>query len=100
MARYIDADELFTKFAGHNIYDGDTILCIIENIAEGKIVNNAKPLDTSKIKSKAQEDFANKVYKFLCKWDNWGDFKEQWLENGECFWLRHNLNILLKEETN
>lgn len=53
-----------------------------------------------KAKSKAQEDFANKVYKFLCNWKNWGDFKEQWLENGECFWLRHNLDILLKEETN
>ena len=59
--RLINADELFTKFAGHSVYDGDTILCIIECMAEGKIVNNARPLDTSKIKSEAYKEFAERL---------------------------------------
>ena len=63
--RLINADELFTKFAGHSVYDGDTILCIIECMAEGKIVNNARPLNTSEIKSEAYRELAREI-KLYC----------------------------------
>ena len=55
------ADELFTKFAGHSDYHGDTIHCIIQCMAEGKTVDVAEPLDTSKIKSEAIKEFAEKL---------------------------------------
>ena len=59
--KLINADELFTKFAGHSDYHGDTILCIIQCMAERKTVDNARPLDTSKIKSKAYKKFAERL---------------------------------------
>ena len=59
--KLINADELFTKFAGHSDYHGDTILCIIQCMAERKTVDNARPLDTSKIKSKAYKEFAERL---------------------------------------
>ena len=54
------ADELFTKFAGHSDYHGDTILGIIECMAEGKETNKAITLNKDKIKSEAIEEFAEK----------------------------------------
>lgn len=59
----INADELFTKFAGHSDYHGDTIHCIIQCMAEGKTVDVAEPLDTSKIKSEAIKEFVKKFEK-------------------------------------
>lgn len=50
--------EAFSKFAGHSDYHGDTILCKLKCMAEGKEVGNAKPLDTSKIKAEAYKEFA------------------------------------------
>ena len=55
------ADELFTKFSGHSDYHGDTILCQIICMAEGKTTDVAKPLDTSTIKSKAIREFAERL---------------------------------------
>ena len=54
--------EAFSKFAGHSDYHGDTILCKLKCMAEGKEVGNAKPLDTSKIKAKAYKEFAERVH--------------------------------------
>ena len=46
------------------------------------------------------KDFADEIYKFFCKKKNWDDFKNQWLENGECYWLKKQINTLLKEFEN
>lgn len=51
--KVIIADEIFRKFAGHSDYHGDTILSIINCMAEGKEVQSAQPLDTDEIKLKA-----------------------------------------------
>lgn len=61
--------EASSKFAGHSDYHGDTILCKLICMAEGKEVEIAKPLDKSKIKSEAVREFADRVkmafyYKF------------------------------------
>ena len=61
----INADELFTKFAGHSDYHGDTIHCIIQCMAEGKTVDVAEPLDTSKIKSEAIKEFAERLERVI-----------------------------------
>lgn len=46
--------EAFSKFAGHSDYHGDTILCILSCIAEGKAVENATPLDSGKNQSRSR----------------------------------------------
>lgn len=46
--------EAFSKFAGHSDYHGDTILCILSCMAEGKVVGNATPLDSSKNQSQSR----------------------------------------------
>ena len=51
------------KFAGHSDYHGDTILCKLICMAEGKEVGSAKPLDKSEIKSEAYKEFANRIEK-------------------------------------
>lgn len=51
--KVIIADEIFRKFAGHSDYHGDTILSIINCMAEGKVVNTPQPLDTDELKLKA-----------------------------------------------
>lgn len=51
------------------------------------------------IKSEAIKEFAERVYSFFCNTQNWKTFKEQWLENGECYWLKEKLNNLVKEMT-
>ena len=54
-------NEAASKFAGHSDYHGDTILCTLYCMAEGKEVGNAKPLDTSKIKAEAYKECIEKV---------------------------------------
>ena len=49
------------KFAGHSDYHGDTILCKLICMAEGKEVGIAKPLDTNAIKAEAIKEFAETV---------------------------------------
>lgn len=62
--------EASSKFAGHSDYHGDTIFCKLICMSEGKEVGIAKPLDKSKIKSEAIEEFANRLKdKSLTKWD-------------------------------
>lgn len=61
--------EASSKFAGHSDYHGDTILCELICMSEGKEVEIAKPLDKSEIKSEAVREFADRVkmafyYKF------------------------------------
>ena len=103
--RLINADELFTKFAGHSVYDGDTILCIIECMAEGKIVNNARPLNTSEIKSKAYKEFAERLHdnfistvqKKCCRLNNEHSYK--WTEGFTVDDVLSNIDNTLKELT-
>ena len=53
--------EASSKFAGHSDYHGDTILCKLICMAEGKEVGVAKPLDKSEIKAKAIKEFAERL---------------------------------------
>ena len=51
----------FSKFAGHSDYHGDTILCQLTCMAEGKETKSATPIDMNKIKSKAIKEFVERV---------------------------------------
>ena len=53
--------EASSKFAGHSDYHGDTILCKLICMSEGKEVEIAKPLDKSEIKSEAIKEFAERL---------------------------------------
>lgn len=53
--------EAYSKFEGHSDYHGDTILCKLICMAEGKEVDTATPLDTSEIKVKAYKKFAERL---------------------------------------
>jgi hypothetical protein len=46
--------------------------------------------------SEAIKEFAEKVYRVLCNRQNWMAFKDAWLEDGECHWLKMKLDNLLK----
>ena len=48
-------------FAGHSNYHGDTILCILKCMAEGKQVKSARPLNMHEIKSEAIKEFAERL---------------------------------------
>ena len=62
--------EASSKFAGHSDYHGDTILCKLICMWEGKEVGIAKPLDMGEIKFKAIKEFAERLKdKSLTKWD-------------------------------
>lgn len=62
--------EASSKFAGHSDYHGDTILCKLICMGEGKEVGIAKPLDMGEIKFKAIKEFAERLKdKSLTKWD-------------------------------
>ena len=71
--------EASSKFAGHSDYHGDTILCKLICMAEGKEVEIAKPLDKSEIKSESVKEvvkehkeimrlFLDDDNEFLMKW--------------------------------
>lgn len=53
--------EASSKFTGHSDYHGDTILCKLICMAEGKEVGIAKPLDTGEIKFEAIKEFAKRL---------------------------------------
>ena len=53
----------FSKFAGHSDYHGDTILCQLECMAEGKETKSAIPIEMNQIKSEAIKDFAERLKK-------------------------------------
>ena len=55
------ADNLCRVFAGHSDYHGDTILTKIICSKEGKPIQTAKPIDTSKIKYAAIKEFAGRL---------------------------------------
>jgi hypothetical protein len=55
------ADNLCRVFAGHSDYHGDTILTKIICLKEGKPIQTAKPIDTSKIKYAAIKEFAERL---------------------------------------
>ena len=50
-------------------------------------------------KSEAIKQFAEKIYRFFCKTSNWNNLKSAVLFNGECDWLKENLDNLVKEMT-
>lgn len=64
------ADNLCRVFAGHSDYHGDTILAKIICSKEGKPIQTAKPIDTSKIKYAAIKEFAERL-KAKCKQDRY-----------------------------
>ena len=51
----------FSKFAGHSDYHGDTILCQLTCMAEGKETKSAIPIDMNQIKSEAIKEFAERL---------------------------------------
>ena len=53
--------EAYSKFEGHSDYHGDTILCKLICMSEGKEVGTATPLDMSEIKVKAYKKFAKRL---------------------------------------
>lgn len=53
--------EAVRKFAGHSDYHGDTILCILKCMAEGKEVKTARPLNKKEIKTEAIKEFAERL---------------------------------------
>ena len=55
----------------------------------------SKCINKPDLQREAYEELAENVYKFLCKKKNWEDFKEQWLENGECEWLKKTLSNIV-----
>lgn len=55
----------------------------------------SKCINKPDLQREAYEELAENVYKFLCKKKNWKDFKEQWLENGECEWLKKALSNIV-----
>lgn len=72
-----------SKFAGHSDYHGDTILCTLICMGEGKAVENAKPLDISKIRAEAIKEFAERVKA--------KKFKEiRWNAREKAFWINAN----------
>lgn len=62
--------EAFSKFAGHSDYHGDTILCVLSCMAEGKAVGNATPLGSGKIKADIVKEFAERLK------DEYSDYPE------------------------
>ena len=46
------------------------------------------------------KEFADEIYKFFCNKKNWNTLKDQWLENGECYWLKQKIYSILKEFEN
>ena len=51
----------FSKFAGHSDYHGDTILCQLACMAEGKETKSAIPIDMNQIRPKAIKEFAERL---------------------------------------
>ena len=74
------------KFAGHSDYHGDTILCKLICMAEGKEVGNAKPLDKSEIKAEAYKECIEKAKKL--------DFE---IQDGKVIFDWKDFNYALKE---
>ena len=51
------------------------------------------------LKAEAIKEFAEKIYRFFCKTSNWNNLKSAVRFNGECDWLKENLDNLVKETT-
>ena len=56
-----------------------------------------RKLAISKAKAEAYKECIEKVYKFICDTKNWGVLHREFLENGECYWLKQKFDNLLKE---
>lgn len=73
--------EASSKFAGHSDYHGDTILCKLICMAEGKEVEIAKPLDKSEIKSEAVKEFVKEHKEIMRLFlDDDNEFLMKWCE--------------------
>ena len=73
--------EASSKFAGHSDYHGDTILCKLFCMAEGKEVEIAKPLDKSEIKSESVKEFVKEHKEIMRSFlDDDNDFLMKWCE--------------------
>lgn len=73
--------EASSKFAGHSDYHGDTILCELICMAEGKEVEIAKPLDKSEIKSESVKEFVKEHKEIMRSFlDDDNEFLMKWCE--------------------
>lgn len=73
--------EARSKFAGHSDYHGDTILCKLICMAEGKEVEIATPLDKSEIKSEAIKGFVKEHKEIMRSFlDDDNEFLMKWCE--------------------
>ena len=73
--------EASSKFAGHSDYHGDTILCKLICMAEGKEVEIAKPLDKSEIKSESVKEFVKEHKEIMRLFlDDDNEFLMKWCE--------------------
>lgn len=73
--------EASSKFAGHSDYHGDTILCKLICMAEGKEVEIAKPLDKSEIKSESVKEFVKEHKEIMRSFlDDDNEFLMKWCE--------------------
>lgn len=73
--------EASSKFAGHSDYHGDTILCKLICMSEGKEVGIAKPLDKSEIKSEAVREFVKEHKEIMRSFlDDDNEFLMKWCE--------------------
>ena len=59
-------------------------------------VNKAIDVISGSEQNKALKELTDSIYKFLTVTQNWNMFKDQWLANGECLWLKLTLNNLLE----
>lgn len=73
--------EASSKFTGHSDYHGDTILCKLICMAEGKEVEIAKPLDKSEIKSESVKEFVKEHKEIMRSFlDDDNEFLMKWCE--------------------
>lgn len=82
----------------NSLYEDNKELKTENQILSQKRFNIFERIEYSdKLKIKAYKECIEKVYKFICDKENWGVLHREFLENGECYWLKQKLDNLLKE---
>lgn len=101
-----EATEAVEKNLNAGYYVGELLRIVKEQQAEIErlkcsAIRNGKQIGSlihhlETAQSEAYREFAEKAYRFFCNKENWNAFKEAWLENGECYWLKQSLDKLAK----
>lgn len=60
-------------------------------------INLKAVLDERADHTEAIEEFADKLYRFFTKRENWRMMKDEWLLNGECEWLKESIYKVRQE---